>query len=211
MNKLIDDLAAKEINNVFVSENDPIHYVLKALTIVLSEIFMNHPGEFKWDNNDENTHLWIINTLSYNRPQLDKAPAIVLSVTQGAWGEVGMDNLLTFDMQTGIRLFTDLIRLGITFYCVGKDTFQAERLTIQTFMLLKYFHHEIESLGIFSVRAGTFDVHPSNRPQFVLPELSVGMTNAQVTLQRHWEKKNVTTKLYDKIEIDLFEPKIEEE
>ena len=179
----------ERIKQVFDYENDPITRTINAIIIVLREIFKHHPGEFKYVDSSEDTYLWLIDALAYNLPSIDKAPAVVLAVDNAGWGNIGIDQLLDKNLNTGESLHTDLIRMTINAMCTGTSAVQAQRLALQVMYTLRYFRKEIVKLGLFKIDSIGMSSNSSNQmmsPGIIVPDLAVMPVSITATTQEHW-------------------------
>lgn len=101
-------------------QNDPSLYCLKLYVQYLQGLFNFMPtNSFHWEPDDEISEIVIRGQAPLDLKTVGKRPAI--TVVQGPYNfmNIGIDNLLTYNMNTEEKTRTDLISGHLVVYCLG--------------------------------------------------------------------------------------------
>ena len=108
---------------------DPLLWATKLFVRFLQIVFSTfEKGSYKWEADFETTDI-VIGDQGQLRPEVwDKRPAIVCMRGPAAWSNIAMDQMKSFDFETGRRGHTDLVASSMVYNCVSREGLEAQRL-----------------------------------------------------------------------------------
>jgi hypothetical protein len=108
---------------------DPAVFALRLYVQYLQGLFNWMPtGTFHWEPDDEISEIMIRGQAPLNTEVVGKRPAITVVMGPYQFGNIGIDNMLSLNMNTGARKRTDLMSGHLVVYCLADSDITAMRL-----------------------------------------------------------------------------------
>ena len=135
---------------------NPLFHLTRLCLIFLQELFKNAPegSNFKWDEDDELTRLYITDETPINNEVIEKRPAIASTRSGFAWAGLGLDQLRNERIRTGEQVFTDMLSGHITFNCMCRVAVESEYLAWIVSRHIWIFRHLLMKLGFHKIGEG---------------------------------------------------------
>lgn len=142
---MANSVTSTEVQEKGVGEDALTHY-LRLFTRFLQVVHATwDKSNYRWAPDDKNTDIIIQGEGSVNKEVVERRPAIVVSRSPAAWGNVSMDQFAgplrvrdprtgaisytaNSDVDTGARRHTDLVSATITFNALSKEGLEAARI-----------------------------------------------------------------------------------
>jgi hypothetical protein len=158
---------------------------LEFLQTVYSE---NSPinTRFKWQDDESQTDITIIDKYTFNLDDVMARPAIVANRGPLRWMNTsGFQQTQEYSFQTAKRTSTDLIDGSVIFNCFSKNGIEAEEIAGNVFDWFRVFRDPLRKTGLFRVQSTTMGeealVKSDSRP-----DLSVVPVQVEASVQVRW-------------------------
>ena len=169
---------------------DPILYSLRLYVQYLQGLFNFMPkGSFYWDPDKELSEIVIRAQAPLDLKTVGKRPAITVVMGPYNFSNIGIDNLLSYNPKTGVRMRTDLISGHLVVYCLANSDILAMRLSHLVAHHTRVNQRLLESEGGFhSIARPAPQVNsPSPPGQLVMGDPGqLIMTQVNIPFQTQW-------------------------
>lgn len=109
--------------------DDPAAFAMRLYVQYLQGLFNFMPDNtFHWEPDQEITEIVIRAQAPLDMKTVGKRPAITVVMGPYQYAGLGIDNLLSWDMETGEKLRTDLLSGHLVVYCIANSDIIAMRL-----------------------------------------------------------------------------------
>jgi hypothetical protein len=135
-----------QLNKFFIDD-----FVKDIFIGTLQQLFMQNPGEFHYDPDDQLTRLSITDQFSTDNLTPEFKPTIYIRRRPLGFMNTSIDSLVTGNLATGARGYADLVSGIVELVAVSRVGLEACRLGGLVFVLINEFKQEIRSLGMHDV------------------------------------------------------------
>lgn len=115
--------------------------------LILREIFSQNKGVFEYNDDADITKLHISDRLEVPRESQTFKPFIYLTRGRMGYSNLTIDNMKSFDLNTGFASYADLIRGSMIINCASSEGLEAEHLASLVFVLLETFKKRFREIG----------------------------------------------------------------
>ena len=132
---------------------NPLFHLTRLCLVFLQELFKSAPdgSNFKWDDDDELTQIYITDETPINSEVVEKRPAIASTRSAFVWAGLGLDQKRNQRIRTGEEIFTDMLSGHITFNCLCRVDVEAEYLAWIVSRHIWIFKHLLMRLGFHKI------------------------------------------------------------
>jgi len=186
------------------------HQIIKNHALEFVQLlFMDNENvgdDLSWDQDQEKSHITIVDKYVFNLEQVSTRPAIVANRGPQGWMKTsGFRQFQGENMRTGERTYLDLIKGTVTLSCFSKQGLEAEEIAGIVFEGFQTFRDVLRKLHqrgrLMPQHLGFFKVESSMMGEEALvksdsrPDLSVVPVAIAATVQRRWSLRPNARKL----------------
>lgn len=175
------------------------HQVIKGYALEVAQLLFYEGGPlgYCWDPDQEKTQITIVDKYSFNLDQVGTKPTIVANRGPIQWANSsGFRQLQSENIQTGERVYTDLVRGSAVLSCFARQGVEAEDIAgylFESFQALRDVLRKIARQGsMVPHHLGFFKIEATNMGEEALvksdsrAEISVVPVAISATVQRRW-------------------------
>ena len=175
------------------------HLVIKNYALEVCQLLFagDNPTGLRWDPQKEKSQISIVDKYTFNLDQVAQNPTIVANRGPLAWMKTsGFRQVQEINMRTNRRVYTDLVRGGVTLSCFSVQGLEAESIAAyvaESFQSLRDVLRALAAQGMMvASHLGFFRIEASLMGEEALvkggsrPNLSVVPVSLSVMVQRRW-------------------------
>jgi hypothetical protein len=158
------------------------HEFFKNMTLEFLQLLFQsrEVGNYKWDADDIQTEIMIVDKNTYNLETVGKRPAFIVNRGRIGWtNSSGIGNMLSVDFKTGSETFTDLLSGSVTVYSLSRNGLEAENLAFWVFWCFKTFKKVLKKIGFFKINSAEMgqetQVLVDSKPELVMIPVTISM------------------------------------
>jgi hypothetical protein len=187
---------------------DPYLYILKLYVQYLKGLFnFMSTGEFHWEPDDEVSEIIIRGEAPLNPEVVGKKPAITVVLGPSQFQGIGIDNLVSQELSTGVKIHTDLMSGFIVVYCLAESDTTAMRIAHMVANFTRAQRNLLESPGGFhAIARPAATINSPSPPGALIAGDPIGLIMVQVNIpfQFQWTWKVTPKQLRSLRSLDLI-------
>lgn len=164
------------------------------------------PGHLHWNKDITQSDLQISDIGGVNFTDVDKRPMIIGVRGPLSWLGMGLGggSFESANMQTGKKVYSDLVTGSVAFNCISREGVEAEEIAQNVFNLFKFFGPELRKYGFFTIKSLNIGAESSIKTSGIEDESTLVPVYITAQIQERWSLDETTSRKLRKIIIETM-------